>query len=121
VVPGSRDIPDGAKDEATMAEFDLGASWRFMPNWSIGLEFRNHNEYAGWTLNHSHQDHTAFFLGPNIHYGGERWFFTLSALRQIGAVAFTDEQQAEMKGGLLYGDEHTTWDGIRFKLGYTLE
>lgn len=121
VVPGSMDSPDGAKDEATMAEFDLGASWRFMPNWSIGLEFRNHNEYAGWTLNHSHQDHTAFFLGPNIHYGGERWFFTLSALRQIGAVAFTDEQRAEMKGGLLYGDEHTTWDGIRFKLGYTLE
>jgi len=121
VVPGSMDIPDGAKDEATMAEFDLGASWRFMPNWSIGLEFRNHNEYAGWTLNHSHQDHTAFFLGPNIHYGGERWFFTLSALRQIGAVTFTDEQHAEMKGGLLYGDEHTTWDGIRFKLGYTLE
>jgi len=121
VVPGSADIPDGAKVAATMAEFDLGASWRFAPNWSVGLEFRNHNEYEGWTLSHGHQEHTAFFLGPNIHYGAERWFFTLSVLRQLGAVPFNDEQRAEMKGGLLFGDEHTAWDGLRLKIGYTLE
>lgn len=121
VVPGSTDIPDGAKSNATMAEFDLGISWRFAPNWSAGLEFRNHNEFEGWTLDHAHQEHTAFFLGPNIHYGGERWFFTLSALRQIGAVAFNDDQRAEMRGGLLFGDEHSAWDGIRLKIGYTLE
>jgi len=121
VVPGSMDVPDGMKMEMTMAEFDLGASWRFAPNWSVGLEFRNHNEFTGWTLDHAHQEHAAFFLGPNIHYGGERWFFTLSALRQIGAVAFNADQEAEMKGGLLFGDEHTGWDGIRLKVGYSFQ
>ena len=121
VPPGSTDVPDGAKGTATMAEFDLGASYRFAPNWSFGLEFRNHNEFEGWTLSHGMQEHTAFFLGPNIHYGGERWFFTLSVLRQIGAIAFNDEQKSEMKGGLLFGDEHTRWDGIRLKVGYTFE
>lgn len=121
VVPGSTDIPDGKKMEMAMAEFDLGASYRFMPNWSIGLEFRNHNEFEGWTLNHSNQEHTAFFLGPNIHWAGERWFATLSVLRQIGAVGFNADQDAEMKGGQLFGDEHTAWDGIRLKIGYTFE
>lgn len=120
-VPGSGEIPDGSKGEDTMAEFDLGLSYRFAPNWSAGLEFRNHNEFEGWTLNHSRQEHTAFFLGPNIHYAGERWFATLSVLRQIGAVTFNDEQAFESRGGLLFGDEHTRWDGIRLKFGYTFE
>ena len=121
VVPGNDEIPDGAKMNDTMAEFDLGASWRFAPNWSAGIEFRNHNEFEGWTLDHAHQEHTAFFLGPNIHYGGERWWFTLSLLRQIGVVTFNRDQALETSGGLIYGDEHTRWDGIRLKLGYSFE
>ena len=121
VPPGSTEVPDGTKEEDTMAEFDVGLSYRFAPNWSIGLEFRNHNEFEGWTLDHAHQEHTAFFLGPNIHWAGERWFATLTILRQLGAVVFNDEQRAEMKNGLLFGDEHTAWDGIRLKVGYTFE
>ena len=98
VPPGSTAIPDGAKSDATMAEFDLGASYRFMPNWSVGLEFRNHNEFEGWTLNHSDQEHSAFFLGPNIHWAGQRWFATLSVLRQIGAVAFNGRSAGRDEG-----------------------
>lgn len=117
VVPGSDDVPDGTFSNATYAEIDLGASYRFMSNWSAGLEFRNHNEYAGYTLSQSNQDHSAFFVGPNIHYGAEKWFFTFSVLRQVGVIAYNDDQRAEMSNGLLYGNEHTTWDGIRLKVG----
>ena len=59
----------------------------------VGLEFRNHNEFERLDVGVTAiRRHTAFFLGPNIHYGGERWFFTLSALRQLGAIAFNDDQ-----------------------------
>jgi hypothetical protein len=102
----------------TYAEIDLGASYRFAPHWSFGVEFRNHNEYRSWTISSAAQDHTAFFLGPNIHYAAERWFFTFSALRQIHAIAFTDDQRAQMLNGLLFGDEHTDWDGLRLKVGF---
>jgi hypothetical protein len=118
VTPGSGDVPDGSWSTNTYAEIDLGASYRFTSNWSVGLEFRDHNEYRGITLSHALQDHTAFFLGPNIHYASQHWFFTVSVLRQLAAIAYTDDQQAQIYHGLLYGDEHTTWDGIRLKVGF---
>ncbi len=121
VTPGSTDIPDGAWTTATYAEFDLGASYRFAPGWSAGLELRNHNEYGGISLSRMDQDHTAFFLGPTIHYAAQKWFFTLTVLRQIGAFAYTDDQKAQVQNGLLYGDEHTTWDGIRLKIGFPFQ
>jgi hypothetical protein len=117
VAPGSSDTPDGMPAQATMVEADFGASYRVSSNWFVGLEFRNHNEFRDYSISPSHQDHTAYFAGPNIHYASQKWFFTLSALRQLGAVAFDDDQRAQMKGNLLYGDEHTTWDGIRLKIG----
>jgi hypothetical protein len=120
LVPGSDDQPDGGFSKTTYAELDLGASYRFAPNWYVGLEFRNHNEYQGYTLSSSTQDHSAIFLGPNIHYAEEHWFFTLSTLRQLMVFTYTNDQQAETSGNLLYGDEHTTWDGIRLKVGVPL-
>lgn len=108
-------------EKASVWELDLGASYRFRPNWSAGLEFRNHNEFTGWTLDHSNQEHTAFFFGPNIHYAGERWFFTATALYQLHAKAYSDDQRAEIAHGRVYGDEHTTWDGLRLKIGRTFQ
>ena len=115
----SADPPSFEKTKATYLEFDLGASYRFRPKWSLGLEFRNHNEFEGWSLAGSDKQHTAFFLGPNVHYAAQRWFVTLSALRQLAAVAYTDEQRAQIYRGRLYGNEHATWDGIRLIIGRT--
>ncbi|WP_243040190.1 autotransporter outer membrane beta-barrel domain-containing protein [Dyella sedimenti] len=115
------EMPDSRRQKITYAEIDLGASYRFAPNWSVGLELRNHNEYSGYSLAHSHQEHTAFFLGPNIHYGGKRWFFTLSALRQVDSITYSAEQDHQKHHNMLYGDEHTRWDGIRLKVGYSFE
>lgn len=120
IIPDSNDVPDGGFTPATFAELDLGGSYRFAPNWYFGLEFRNHNEFQGYTLSTSSQDHTAFFLGPNIHYAAEHWFFTFSVLRQLAAITYTNDQQAETSGNLIYGDEHTGWDGLRLKIGVPL-
>ena len=116
-----RDRPDGSFSKATYAEIDLGASYRFASNWSAGLEIRDHNEFDGYTLAHGRQDHMAFFAGPNVHYAGRRWFATLSVLRQIHAITYSQEQANQLDDGLLYGDEHTRWDGIRLKVGYDFD
>lgn len=107
--------------KAAVWELDLGASYRFRPNWSAGLEFRNHNEFQGWTLDHAKQEHTAYFIGPTIHYAGERWFVTATALYQLHAKAYSDDQREQIAHGRIYGDEHTTWDGLRLKIGRTFQ
>ncbi len=107
--------PSFEKTKATYLEADLGVSYRFRPKFSVGLEFRNHNEFTGWTITRD-QNHTAFFLGPNIHYAGQKWTATLTVLRQLGAIGYSDDQKQQIYNGKLYGNEHTTWDGIRFIL-----
>jgi hypothetical protein len=119
VTPGAT-ATSATYSTATYAEFDLGASYRVASNWFVGLEFRNHNEFRGISLDRGDQDHTAFFMGPNVHYASEHFFITLSVLKQLGAFAYTADQQAQVQNGLLYGDEHTTWDGIRVKVGFPL-
>ena len=120
VTPGSGDVPDGAIEKATMAEIDLGVSYRFLPRWWGGIEFRNHNEFDGFSLAYRNMEHTAFFLGPTIHYGSEHWWITISALRQVGAIGVSSENKAQMRGHRIFGDEHTSWDGIRVRVGYNL-
>ncbi len=108
--------PSFHKTKATYVEGDLGVSYRFRPRLSLGLEFRNHNEFTGWTVTRD-QNHTAFFLGPNVHYGGQKWSATLTLMRQLYAHGYSDDQKEQIRHGLLYGNEHTTWDGIRLIVG----
>jgi hypothetical protein len=117
-VPASDPAALGGIEKATMAELDLGMSYRFAPGWSAGVEYRNHNEFMGYSLAHSNQEHTAHFIGPNIHYATRGWFATLTVLKQIKAHPYTDEQRAVTVGDRIYGDEHTLYDGIRLKVGF---
>ena len=73
---------DGATKKESVAEFTVGAAYRFTPNWSVGLEGRYHAVYEGASLN----DHlgTGIFFGPNIHYATPKWWSTFTLLPQIG-------------------------------------
>ena len=116
VDPGSGDSPVKGTNQASVLELDLGASYRFAPNWFAGIEYRNHNEFG----NHGFgdQEHSANFIGPNIHYASQKWFATLTFLTQFGTRTFNDEQARQTVNGRVYGDEHTHYDGLRLKLGY---
>ncbi|MDD5140408.1 MAG: transporter [Verrucomicrobiales bacterium] len=72
---------DAATKMESVLEFTAGAAYRFTPNWSGGIEGRYHSVYEGTTLN----EHlgTGWFLGPNIHYGTDKWWATLTVLPQI--------------------------------------
>lgn len=71
-------------DRETDVNFGLGVSYRFAPNWSAGIEFQNEREFAGIVpFSSSSPTNVAYYLGPNIHYGGKRFFVTLTALFQL--------------------------------------
>src|SRR6185312_3071670 len=57
------------------------ANYRLRENWFAGLEFRNHMEFTDMNL--ANQEHSAYFLGPSIHYGGEKYWWTLTVLPQV--------------------------------------
>ncbi len=118
--PEREDHGSGDVEKATYLEFDLGVSYLIAPNWRVGLEFRNHNEFSGFSLSHSDQDHTALFLGPTVHYASQGWWATLTVMPQLYAVGYTQDQRDNILGGHIYGDEHTRIDGIRLKIGFNL-
>ncbi len=96
---------DGQTQKESVLEFTFGAAYRFTPNWSVGLEARHHSVYQGSTLN----DYlaSAWFLGPNIHYGASKWWATFTLLPQIsgnpsdGRINTTEHQIFEAR--LIFG------------------
>ncbi len=58
----------------SMLDFLVGASYRFAPRWSAGVEARFHNDYS--ELNLRNQVQRATFVGPNMHYAAKDWWVT---------------------------------------------
>jgi len=75
-----------------------------VPSWSAGLEFWNHHEFADATVH----EHSAYFVGPTIHYEGQRWFATLGFLHQlpIGQAFSHENKEFVAHDGYILGDEH---------------
>ena len=98
------------KHEDTEAELVLevtsGLSYRFAPNWFAGLEVRYHTEFPDYAF----QEHQAVFLGPNLHYGGQRWWATLAVMPQIWG-------EPNEGGSHRHFGEHEALE-VRVKLGY---
>jgi len=58
-----------------------GVSYRFAPNWYCGLESHIRSEYPLFQFGNF--EHCVVFAGPSLHYGGQRWWVTLSYGYQI--------------------------------------
>ncbi len=65
-------------------EADLGIARDLGKHWSLGLEFRNHNELPDYRI----WENTALFVGPAVSYRQERWWLALSVLPQIFGANF---------------------------------
>ena len=106
---------EGGYERDSMLEFFTGLSYRFIPNWSAGIEAWNHHEFANAT---SHE-HSAYFIGPTIHYGGQRWWVTLGFLHQLpfGQAFSDDNKQFAAHDGYIFGDEHEKYY-VRLKVGF---
>ena len=93
-------------ERATEVDRLTGVSYRFANNWSAGTELRNHREFTGY--GYGVANHSAWFLGPNVHYATKGWWVTVALRHQLKqAVGFQDEQKEAIYNGRIYGDEHT--------------
>jgi uncharacterized protein DUF6662 len=69
----------GEREKELEFEQTVGASYRFLPHWFAGVEGRYLAVYPEFKKRES----DAYFLGPNIHYAAECWWFTFTFLPQI--------------------------------------
>ena len=72
---------DDEYEQEIALEATAGISYRFRPGWFLGAEARTHSEYPDADL--SHEEHRAWFLGPVVHYGAKKWWFTFTLLPQV--------------------------------------
>jgi hypothetical protein len=96
-------------------ELDFGITRHLNKHWSLGLEFRNHNEitdYEDW-------EHTACFLGPVATYTQEKWWATLTVLPQIWGRQTSGGADPDRESNLVL-DEHERVN-IRLIFGIGLE
>lgn len=111
---------DGVAMKELWSEFTFGISYRFIPNWWIGLEFRNHREFPDFDF--GQQEHSAFFLGPAIHYGVKDYWATLTLLPQIagnpGELGIGADRR-RIDGGSLHLGQHEKFEA-RLKIGVNL-
>lgn len=87
-------------------ELASGVSVRFAPRWFLGAELRVHSEWPDF----SRREHLAAFLGPSLHYGGERIWWTLSVMPQVWGWPSSEVSH-------LHVDEHEQVE-LRLKFGY---
>ncbi|MBL6853089.1 MAG: hypothetical protein ISS15_04110 [Alphaproteobacteria bacterium] len=81
--PGSVDASRNVNVE-TDVNFGIGASYRFAPNWSVGVELQNEREINQWALfARSQWMGNAYYTGPTIHYANDHFFATLTWWQQL--------------------------------------
>lgn len=71
----------GMSAKELWAELTFGATYRIAENWYLGLEFRNHMEFTDMNL--ANQEHSAYFVGPSVHYGSKSWWAQFTVLPQV--------------------------------------
>jgi hypothetical protein len=77
----------------------------------------NEHEYNSFTF--TKESNSGYFLGPVVHYGGERFFVTVTALWQMPwASAHSDTVPGALVGGFI-GDNDFERFRLRVKAGYT--
>lgn len=95
----------GEIEKATQFELLSGVSYRFRNNWAFGVEARNHREFLNYGF--GNPEHSAWFVGPNVHYATRSWWLTAAWRTQLPvASAFNDEQREVLVGRRIYGEEH---------------
>jgi hypothetical protein len=104
-------------DQETDLNFNIGASYRFAPNWSAGLEAFNEREFSRFVFwNSRFRTNSTYNVGPNIHYGGQQFFFTLAVTEQL-PVASDYANQNVRYGGRTYADDFEKFRS-RLKVGF---
>lgn len=112
-------INNGTQKEL-WAELALGANYRVKDRWFVGLELRNHMEFPDFNL--GNQEHSAYFMGPTVHYANEHYWWTLTALPQVAGWPRNlgvDSGGQQISDANLHLGQHEKFE-LRFKFGIPL-
>lgn len=102
--------------EETDVNLNFAASYRFMPNWSLGAEFVNEREYNSYRFRN--QSNGAYYFGPTVHYGGKDFFVTATFLEQLPwAKAHSDTVPGALVGGRTFDNDFEKYR-VRIKAGF---
>jgi len=78
-------------EEKFKFETDLAYMRMLKSNFGIGVELRNHNEFA-----ESKWEHSALFGGPTLFFSGNKYFLILNILPQWANLHKTDETPSSL-------------------------
>jgi hypothetical protein len=76
------DREDNRTEKEAELEFTAGVGYKFDPHWSSGIEVRNKADYPDG-LNLDGQEFQSWSVGPNIHYGDQKWWANFTVLPQV--------------------------------------
>jgi hypothetical protein len=115
--PDSKDFVRHWDHESDL-NLGLGASYRFRSNWAVGAEFLNERELAGLTpFEHTSRTNVAWYVGPNIHFGGRKVFATATFLAQLPwAQDHANPPPGLVVDGITNGDDFEKYR-LRIKVG----
>jgi hypothetical protein len=108
-LPAGFDWPTDPEMEIEL-KAGTGLSYRFAPGWFIGAEALYETEFE----TEVGQERWSIFAGPNLHYGGEKWWATLTWMPQLAGGG---EMYAGQTDTNLHLIEKTKQE-VRLKLGY---
>lgn len=116
--PEWRSVPDDdgnfSWQEETDVNYNFGASFRFAPNWSAGIEVLNEHEYN--SFNFTHESNNGWYVGPTFHYGGKQFFVTASLFKQMPwASRGIDTVDGALVGGTIYDND---FEKYRFRVKF---
>jgi hypothetical protein len=102
----------GGTEVAIAPRLRSGVSYRFAPNWSLGVEGWIDAELLRPAGGSWEFDHWDLFAGPSIHYGGKRWWATFTWAEQLRG-----SNEAEGNRAGLHLADHAKRE-LRLKVGY---
>jgi len=108
------DRQDGRWNKGSAIEFFAGAAYSVTPDFSIGGEFNNENDFAG-LFGNSHITTNAYYLGPTISYVAAPFVFDLGVQFQM---PWSDDHTGE-PGAIANGyltDAERTRVGLRVSM-----
>jgi hypothetical protein len=108
-LPQNFDWPTDPEMEIS-TKIGTGLSYRFMPNWYIGAEILHETEFE----KDVGQERWSLFGGPTLHYGGDKWWSSLTYFQQLRGGG--EKYLGQTDTGLHLIEK--TKNEIRLKVGY---
>lgn len=97
---------EGVWNRGSAAEFFAGAAYNLTPEWSIGMEFDNENDFEG-LFGAARAATDAYYLGPTISYVGLPFTILMGAQFQMPWASDHSSTHGGVRGGYLADGERT--------------